>query len=81
MTSRELRQRRKTHRAEERRQVRMARYFLAHRDYVRAFQHLAWALQQSTAADATDSEIVRDKVARIQKVQRRESPTKGQVDK
>lgn len=50
------------HRKREREHVRTVRWALKHKNYVEAFQHLAWALQQSTAADAALSTETRDKV-------------------
>ena len=44
------------HRKSERMHVSMVRYHLKHANYVEAFRSLAWALQQSTAADQSERE-------------------------
>ena len=57
------------HRKSERMHVSMVRYHLKHANYVEAFRSLAWALQQSTAADQAEREEERD-VERARAVKR-----------
>ncbi len=47
------------HRKMEREHVRSVRYYLRHKLYVQAFQSLAWALQQATAADEKTAAMVK----------------------
>jgi hypothetical protein len=42
------------HRSRERVCVAAVKYALKTRNYVEAFRHLAWALEQATAADAAE---------------------------
>ncbi len=52
------------HRRREREHVRAVKYALRWKNYVQAFQYLAWALQQSTAADSALSNETSAKIKR-----------------
>lgn len=54
-------QRNAMHRGRENQHVRMVRYNLRNKQYVEAFRNLAWALEQSTAADAAATEMYKEK--------------------
>lgn len=49
-------ERARMHRARERMHAKQVRYHLRHGLYVEAFRALAWALEQSTAAEAAERE-------------------------
>ncbi len=57
----------KEHRKREREHQASVRYNLKHRNYVGAFQALAWAFQQSTAGDIKEA-LERDALATVNRI-------------